>query len=279
LSNLLEVDALRELGRATRRAPIVLFTGGKGGIGKTTLAIESAAALARRGRRVLLVDLDLGLANVHVILRTTPGRSIEDALRGRCTLAECVVRGAHGFDLLAASSGERDLAQLPEALRAQLFDGVRQLAADYDLVIADSAAGIGPDVLAFAAGADHVLVLTTPEAAALTDAYGVFKALHQLGEATEREVPTPELVVNRARGLEQAESVAAKLRAVCERFLARSPKSAGWFPFCRSLAEDAHPRRSRPDELSAGCIARLAARLERLVQGLEKTSNSSNPWA
>lgn len=266
--------------RTRARAPIVLITGGKGGVGKTLLAANLGIELARRGRKVLLADLDLGLANLDVALRIAPRRNVEDALRGRCSLAECVVAGPHGVDLLPASSGTRAMAQLSSEERERLFRGLAELAAQYELLIADGAAGIGPDVLAFAAAADHVLLVTTPDATALTDAYGLIKALHVYGEETGREVATPELVVNQAADLGEAERTLARLRAVCERFLARSPQSAGWLPSAVEIARSARtqaPFAARPGEgLAHGCLRQLASRLERLCPAARGGTQSRN---
>ena len=261
------------------RAPIVLVSGGKGGVGKTTIAANLALELSRRGHRTLLVDLDLALGDVHVLLHLTPPRTIEDALSGAASFGECIVRGPSGLDVLAAGSGTLEMAHLDEKKRALLASGLRDLARRYDVVVADGASGIGTDALAFCSLADHVLVVTTPDPTALTDAYGLIKALHAFGEAESREVPTPELVINLASGLEEAESTAAKLRIVCERFLARSPRSAGWLP--ASSAVELACRRQRPfaleraRSLSAACLERLAARVERLCVAPETFSASS----
>jgi len=274
------LPAQRRTAQPRLRAPIVLVAGGKGGVGKTTLAVNVALALARRKKRTLLVDLDLGLADALVMLKVSARRTIEDALAGRCRFEDCIVRTEHGLDVLPASSGTPEMGNLSEALRARLCSALRELAHGYDLVIADASSGIGPDVLAFCGLADHVLVVTTPEPTSITDAYGLIKALHAFAAANDHDVATPELVVNRADGLEEAESVAAKLRLVCERFLSRSPRNAGWMPgsgavelaarFQRPFALDPRP------SLATTCLEALASRIARLGDQAENLSRRSS---
>ena len=253
---------------ARMAAPFVLITGGKGGVGKTTLAANLGVQLAREGLRVLLVDLDLGLANANVLLGLSPRRNLEDALAGRAPLAECIVRGPAGLHVLASGSGTRDMARPDAERRERLLGLLAGISASYDFVLGDSAAGIGPDVLAFGAAAAHVLVVTTPDPAALTDAYGFIKALDAESFACGREVPTPELVLNLASGLDEAESTAAKLRTVCEQFLARSPRLAGWLPRSPNVLAAGQLQRAfaleSPGALENGCLRRLAARVRRL---------------
>ena len=258
----------------TAHAPFFFVTGGKGGVGKTILAANLALELARRGKRVLLADLDLALSNLNVLLRLPATRSLEPFLAHRAPIEECVVRTSGGADVLPAACGARELAVLPEGERLRLLDGLLGLSRSYDLVIADGAAGIGPDVLSFATAADHVLLVTTPEPTAMTDAYGVIKALHAHGEAGEREIPTPELCINMASGIDEAEATATRLRGVCERFLARSPKFAGWLPRCAAVARSVERQepfalaQGRPDaDLPLSCLRQLAARVERLCPG------------
>jgi flagellar biosynthesis protein FlhG len=216
---------------------------------------------------VLLVDLDLGLANLHVILRLAPRLTVEDALAGRCSLAECVLEGPGGVRLLPAGSGTAAMGRDDPGRLRRLLAAVAELSAGYELVIGDSAAGIGPDVLAAASEAELVVLVTTPDPAALTDAYGLLKALDAHAAAEGVEVPTPELLVNQADDLDQANAVAAKLRAVSERFLARSPRMAGWLPRAAAIhgaCRDPRPlRQQERNSLLNHCLRQLSRRVER----------------
>ena len=256
--------------------PFVLITGGKGGVGKSTLAANLGVQLGMQRRRVLLVDLDLGLANLNVLLRLPAGPTLEDALAGRATFEECVVPGPGGVHVLPGGSGNADMGRPDDERRDRLLGGLKRLAAGYDVVLADSAAGIGPDVLAFATAARHVWVVTTPQPASLTDAYGLIKALHTYGLEVEVEVPTPEIIVNLAGGLEEAETTARKLRSVCEQFLLRSPRRGGWMPRSRAIALSSGNQLpfalDRRNSLELSCLRQLSGRLGRIFDAVPSPS-------
>ncbi len=247
------------------QSPLVLVTGGKGGVGKTTVAANLAIELCRNGKRVLLVDLDLALANAAVFLGLSPRVDLGDALDQRLSIEDCVLDGPCGLKLLAAASGREDLARGDEDLRARLMAGLAGLAGQYEYLIGDCPAGIGPDVMAWAAVADHVLVVTTPDPAAVTDAYGTIKALASWSESNAREIATPEWFLNQVSGVREATQVAQRLSEVCQRFLARSPRLAGWLPRSNAVAHSARsqsPFALRPGAaLESHCLAQIAARI------------------
>jgi flagellar biosynthesis protein FlhG len=254
-------------GATPMSAPFVLVSGGKGGVGKTMLAVNLAVQLASEGRKVLLADLDLAMADAHVMLRLRPTSTISDALSGRMAIQDCVVRAPGGFDLLAAESGEPALAGDDAQRRERVLAVLSELSRDYDIVLGDSAAGVGPDVLGFAEVADRVLIVTTPDPAALTDAYGWIKALDLHAARQGIDLPTPELVLNQVAGADQADGLSTKLRGVCERFLSRSPRMAGWLPHSglvgASIARQRPFALDRPLCLENHCMRRLSARVQR----------------
>ena len=194
----------------------------------------------------------------------------KDFFTAGADLRSCVASVDERFDVLPASSGEAELARPDSARRRALLTGIADLSADYDLVLGDSAAGIGPDVLGFAAHADHVLVVTTPDPAALTDAYGVIKALDATARQSGRDLPTPEVLVNLVGDPLEGQRVAERLSTVCQRFLARRPRVLGHLPRGREVVHGAARQepfvRSAPRSAVARSLEGVTLRYQRLAQ-------------
>jgi len=261
--------------------PFVLVTGGKGGVGKTTVAANLGVELGRSGVEPVLCDLDFGLANLDVVLGVRAERTVEAFFDGESELAECLTAGPDGARLLAAGSGSYERLRPDPSRRERLHAAFR--ATDAGLVVGDSPAGIGEDVLDFAILADRVLVVTTPDPAAVTDAYGVIKALDAYARDHAVEVPTPEVLVNVATDAAEARSVADKLAGVCERFLARSPRLVAWLPRSESVQRGVIERspfvlRDR-SSVAAKNVARLARRYAGFSRRRTETGVSAPPKA
>lgn len=212
-----------------RRVPVVAIASGKGGVGKTNLAVNLAVALASRGHRTTLLDADLGMANADVLCGLSPGRRLDTVLRDDRGpgLGSCVVEAPGGFLLVPGAVGVARVADLEAAARQRLVSGLAELESRSDTVLIDTGAGIGRDVLSFAAAADRLLVVVTPEPTSITDAYGLIKCV--VGRAQDQRSPLPRvnLVLNSVESVQEARDVSARLTATCERFLQIRPEMLG----------------------------------------------------
>ncbi len=200
---------------ATRpRRRIVAVTSGKGGVGKTNIVTNLAIALSRQGIRVLVVDGDLGLANVDLLLGIAPQYDLQDVILGNRSLSDVVLEGPDGIRILPASSGVEELANLDEYRTEVLIRSLADLEGDVDLILIDCPSGIGRNAVSLAQVADPILVVTTPEPTAFSDAYAMIKVL------SRRSIKcVPALVVNEAASEEEAAAVAKRVGSVAKRFL------------------------------------------------------------
>jgi len=164
---------------APRPVRVVAVTGGKGGVGKTNVSVNLAVALAELGRRVMLLDADLGLANVDVVLGLHPQYDLSHVMRGERELQEVVMQGPAGIEVIPGASGVKQMAGLSAAEHAGLIQAFSELGADLDSLVVDTAAGISDTVISFARAAHEVLVVVCDEPASLTDAYAIIKLLNR----------------------------------------------------------------------------------------------------
>ncbi len=202
---------------------IIAVASGKGGVGKTWFSVTLSHALAREGKKVLLFDGDLGLANVDVQLGLMPRRDLNDVIRGRLGLDKVVQRFEDGnFDIVAGRSGQASLSALPSQRLALLRDQLLEVADDYDVVIADLGAGVDRTVRMLSASATRTLLITTDEPTSLTDAYAFIKLGNAAGMSKNISI-----VVNMAANPIEGEKTYKTLLKACENFLRLSPPLAG----------------------------------------------------
>ncbi|MGG5817573.1 AAA family ATPase [Falsiroseomonas sp. HW251] len=201
---------------------IIAIASGKGGVGKTWFGITLAQALAQRGRRVVLLDADLGLANADVQLGLSPRVDLAHVLAGRATIADALIAHEAGFALLAGRSGAASLAEARDGALDAALDLPAQLAAGFDEVVLDLGAGIGGAQRAMLARAGVPLLLATEEPTSLTDAYAVLKLL-----ARDAPAAAARLVVNLAGSAGAGQRVHAALDAAAGKFLGRGIPLAG----------------------------------------------------
>lgn len=202
---------------------LIAVASGKGGVGKTWFSITLSHALAKQGKKVLLFDGDLGLANVDVQLGLMPKRDLNDVIRGRLGLDKVTQRFEEGgFDIVAGRSGQASLSALPSQRLTLLRDQLLEVANNYDVVIMDLGAGVDRTVRMFSATATKTLLVTTDEPTALTDAYAFIK----LGSAAGMS-KNISIVVNQAASVIEGEKTYKTLLKACENFLRLSPPMAG----------------------------------------------------
>jgi flagellar biosynthesis protein FlhG len=193
---------------------ITAITSGKGGVGKTFVAANLAAALARNGRKVLVLDADLGLANLDVLLNLWPKITLHDVFTGKHMLAEAILHVSGGFSVLLAGSGMVEYSRMTPEIREQLQGVITEVEPRYDHVLLDTGAGISDVVLYTVSLASEVLVVVTPEPTSLTDAYATIKVLAQTQGRRHFN-----LVVNQTRKLGEGRVVRMQLQQVVDRFV------------------------------------------------------------
>jgi len=198
-----------------RRARIVALTSGKGGVGKTFLSANLAAALARRGLRVLVLDADLGLANLDVMLNLQPKITLHDVFTGARHLEDAILPAPGGFSVLLAGSGLVEYSRLTPQVREQLLGIIDTVAPRYDIILLDTGAGISDVVLYSVSLADEVLIVATPEPTSMADAYATIKVL-----ATHQQRRAIGLVVNQVSRVGEGRAIRGQLQLVIDRFVA-----------------------------------------------------------
>lgn len=215
----------RGLQRAGRSLRTIAVTSGKGGVGKTNLAVNLAIALSRLGQRVLILDGDLGLANVDVLLGMHPHHSLQDVVDGRRTMGEIVLEGPDGVRVLPGGSGLYDMANLDDHRARSLVESAVALDGTADILLVDTAAGIYANVLNLVQAAGEAVVVASPEPTSITDAYGLIKAI-----AVSSPQPQFRLVVNMAGSVEEADEVARRMLLAARQFLGVEIDYCGMIP-------------------------------------------------
>ena len=213
----------RRRGREYRRQQIIAVTSGKGGVGKSNLAAGLAILLSASGVKVALVDVDLGMGNLDVLLGVTGGPTLNDVLAGRKSIGDVLQALPCGVDLATGSSASSSANVLDPQRRRSLLEGLQAVRDQHDLVILDCGSGLGREVTDFCEIADQVLVTTTPEPTALTDAYGMIKALVVSGYAGRISI-----LVNFAADRNEAKQTYARIASVANQFLGRAVYDAGY---------------------------------------------------
>ena len=238
---------------------ILAVASGKGGVGKSTLCVNLGISLAKMGMKVLLLDGDLGLANVNVLMGIIPDHNIYDVIRGKKNLRQIVISTSFGLDIVAGANGVSQLADISEEKRSEFLAQLEDLD-DYDLMIIDTGAGIGSNVVSLAMASDEILVVTTPEPTAITDAYAMIKSIivHDANKPVR-------LVVNRVPSATEARRVADRIKNITLRFLNTNIDTLGFVfeeELVRKSIQSQRPLVSiYPQAKSSACFQQIGRQL------------------
>jgi flagellar biosynthesis protein FlhG len=205
---------------------VIAVTGGKGGVGKSNVSLNLGMCLSELGRRVVLLDADLGLANLDILLGLTARENLSHVLSGQCSMRDILVEGPGGMKIVPASSGTKAMVELGPREHAGLIHAFSELSDDIDVLIIDTAAGISDMVLSFVTAAQETLFVVTNEPTSITDAYAMIKILNQNYDMYRFNV-----VANMVRSQQEGRDLYAKLTKVTDRFLDVALQFTGCIPF------------------------------------------------
>jgi flagellar biosynthesis protein FlhG len=254
-----------------RNLRVIAVTSGKGGVGKTTVSVNLATAFGLIGRRTLVFDGDLGMANVHVFAGVNPRASILDVIDRRITLAQAITRGGHGADFICGASGVSRLANLDQRVLHDLGRTLIQAAADYDVLVIDTGAGIGPATLHLLGLAHEIVIVATPNLAATLDAYGMIKCIHERNFSGQLH-----LLVNLAEEAKSADAAFSRIAGCARQFLQRPVNPVGVLlhdPRVEEASQSRTPLVLRdPAHPCAIQISRIAAQLTPLAEPIRAPS-------
>ncbi len=249
---------------------VVAVTGGKGGVGKTTIAANMAVSMARNRRQVMLLDADLGLANIDVHLNLLPPYTLAHVLRGDCNLTDIIMPGPAGLKVIPGASGNRLLSQLGRPENIGLVNAFSDLTMPLDALVIDTAAGISDSVLSFCGAAQQVLVVLCDEPASITDAYATIKMLNR-----ENRVARFLVVVNKANSAKHGRDVFDRLNRVTDRFLDVQLELLSVLPQCEHLERSIRQQRTVVEAYPRSRAAIAINKLARKFEGLQKPTSPS----
>lgn len=218
---------------------VIAVTGGKGGVGKTNVSVNLSLALAELGRRVVLMDADLGLANVDVQLGLRPKATLADVLAGSCDLREVMINGPGGIRIVPAASGAAEMVNLGPREHAGLIQAFSDIGDDLDILVVDTAAGIGDSVVSFVRAAQEVIVVVCDEPTSITDAYALIKLLNR-----DHGVSRFRVLASMVHSPQEGHNVFNKLVQVTDRFLEVTLQYVGAIPYDESVRKAAQRQRA-----------------------------------
>jgi len=246
--------------RFKKHPRIISVTSGKGGVGKSNIVANVGFQLSRMGKKVLILDADLGLGNLDVLLGLTPKYNLSHAVSGTRSISEIALTGPGGIVILPASSGIEEMADLTADQKAVFLSSIDPIMNDVDVLLIDTGAGISSNVMYFNSNAREIVVVVTPEPTSITDAYALMKILSLKHSQTRFK-----LAVNLAKSRKEAEDVYQQIKLVADRFLNITIEYMGFVLSDQQLREGVRRQKiiseMKPDAAASRCFKQLAKRL------------------
>lgn len=210
-------------GAKMKNARIIAVTSGKGGVGKTCVTVNMAANLIKEGKKVLIIDADLGLSNVEILLGMTPSATLRDLIRNKKEINDIIINGPFEIDFISGGNGFVELSELSDIEIDEIIAKFHMLDELYDIILVDTGAGISKNVISFLRISDDILVVTTPEPTAMTDAYSIIKILNE-----KKEDARIGLVVNRVKNGDEYKHALNILTSTAKKFLNKDIVDMGY---------------------------------------------------
>ncbi|MCS5711407.1 MinD/ParA family protein [Candidatus Berkiella aquae] len=244
-------------------ANVIAITGGKGGIGKTTLSVNLGIAIAQTGKKTYLLDADFGLSNVDVMLGLKPQFTLLDVIENRASLAQIIIEGPAGLHIIPGASGFARMVDMAARDYGGIIAAFQSLASQVDTLIIDTAAGISDSVIRFAVAANEIMVVVTDEPTSLADAYALIKLLN-LRHGIQRF----RIIVNLSSSLYEAKKLFAKLTNVTDQYLNVVLHFLGWVPedelVRKAIKQQCAVMEAYPSSKAAQCVMTLASQINKL---------------
>ncbi len=233
-----QAQGIRQM-KSSRPVRVIAVTSGKGGVGKSNVAVNLAVTLAQGGERVMVMDADMGLANIDVLLGLSPKMNLSHVISGECSLEDTIVEGPAGVKIIPASSGVASMSDLTPAENAGIIRSFSELTEPVDTLIIDTAAGLSDSVVSYTRAAREVIIVVCDEPASITDAYAMIKVLNR-----DYDMHRFHVLANQAHGIQQGRELYTKLARVSEKYLDVALNFLGSIPYDDCLKKAVQKQKS-----------------------------------
>lgn len=265
-----ELEEITGKSEDPKRVRIISITSGKGGVGKTNIATNMALAYHNLGKNVIVIDADLGLANVNVILGTTPPYNLYHVIKKKKSMRDIIIETSYGIKLVAGASGFSQIANMSEEERSGFINELYELS-NADIIIIDTSAGISRNVLSFLEASDEVVVVTTTEPTSITDAYGIIKTIASEGDNCDLSL---KLIVNRVEVAQEGKKIADRIIGIAKQFLNVQVEYLGYIynddAVSSSVLKQTPFLVQFPASKATSCLKHIVAKLEKIEYNEER---------